>query len=126
MKLYMDYHHYDVVGKERRDLSEGVLPIDLMAELYNAKAEDEMLVFSLTAKAFFTTCGVDKTEVNFFKPIPFMWQSVATQWGEKNKWWLELQTWDKCESFFLETANTENFVYEQPKEGAKVIHYVIG
>lgn len=126
MERYMEYHHYDVVRTERRNLSEGVLPVNFMAEFYKAKAEDERLVFSLTAKAFFATCGTDKTEVTFFAPLPFLWQNVAVMWGSSHEWWLELQTCDKHKNFFLESANTKDFVYQLPPNGAKVIHYVIG
>ena len=117
---------YEIVREERKYLSEDGCPVDLMGE-----AEDEDVIFTLSSEAYRRMCAFPvKKEVTYFVPFGDT-QSVGVVWPSDDPTeyttsdWMEMSTGDRCKTYFVERANTEEIVYKCPSEGARVVNYII-
>lgn len=100
-----------VVHEERRNIPEGACPVDLMGELNQAKSENEILAFTLTAKAFLAMCAFPvKKEVVFFVPYGNQHQDVGVTWIP-SKDYMVFRTFDQCKTFTVIEAKTEEITY---------------
>lgn len=101
---------------ERKNIKLGDCPIDLMGELFNAKAKDEVLAYTLTGKAFLAMCAFPiRKEVTFFHP----WgkrQSIGVTFTESQQY-ICFETYDECQNFMVTESKTDEFTYKSdPKE----------
>lgn len=130
-------NHYTIIREERHDISEGDCPVDLMAAIQNEKAEDEMIVFTLTSEAMRKMCAYDslnETRYRYFRHLPFSYQGVGVWWvpedpfqkvPEEDREWMRMWTKDMCKTYFVEEVHTEEIKYKLPPKGSSVVHHVI-
>lgn len=114
----------DVIHEERRNISEGECPVDLMGELFGARSEGETLVFVLTAKAFLAMCVFPvKKQVVFFERGP-KGQLVFVQWS-LSKDEMMLATPDYGKTFELIQSRTEEFDNSCAVPTTNITRYII-
>ncbi len=116
---------YDkIVREERKTLSEEAYLVDLMSELYKAKAEDKEVIFTLTSEAFRKMCAfpaIDKVVVRYYgQSVPITWTSKGS-----TSEWMALNTSDRGKNYFVIEIRTQEIEYRCPMEDAKVVHYII-
>ena len=112
-----------VILEIRKTIFEGECPVDLMGELFQMKSENEVLAFTLTAKAFLAMCAFPvKKQVTFFVPSGGK-QLVEVQWIPFEDC-MKLTTTDKCQNFLVQVADTEEIQYTAVPS-KEITHYII-
>lgn len=127
---------YKVIREVPHNISEGQCPLDLMADIQKEKAEEEMIVFTLTSEAIRCMCAYDSLkELRYFRHLAIACQGVGVWWPSENplqkipeedQEWMRMWTTDMCKTYFVEEAHTEEIRYKQPQKGVEVVHHIIG
>lgn len=117
---------YEIVREERKTLLEEAYLVDLMSELYEAKAEDEEVIFTLTSEAFRKMCAFPSVkDIHYFLPREEQ-QCICIEWTSAPQRWMSLMTSDRCKTYFvLEIRSTQETEYECPMKEGKVVQYII-
>lgn len=120
---------YKFIQEERRNLSKGENLLDLMGKLYKAKAEGEMILFTLTARAYQSMCDYNypvdgKMKVEYLGQFLETIKSFAVR-RIFSKEWMVLDTYDESKTFIVREVKMQEIVYKYPPSGAEVIHYII-